>query len=81
MAYDKKSFLTGLSVGSQLKGWASVGGSGGNANELLDMLSLKPITLKAASLIEVDNVVVAVGSPVVLVAASIILVTSFSEVS
>ena len=25
MAYDKKSFLAGISVGTQLKGWSGVG--------------------------------------------------------
>lgn len=29
MKYDKRSFLAGLTVGMQLKGWASVGGIGG----------------------------------------------------
>lgn len=29
MKYDKKSFLAGLTVGMQLKGWAGIGGIGG----------------------------------------------------
>lgn len=36
MKYDKKSFLAGLSVGTQLKGWASTGGVSSGAETLIE---------------------------------------------
>lgn len=32
MKYDKKSFCAGIAVGTQLKGWASVGAAGGGGS-------------------------------------------------
>lgn len=32
MSYDKQSFLAGISVGTQLKGWASFRAAGGDPN-------------------------------------------------
>lgn len=49
MKYDKHSFLAGLSVGTQLKGWASAGGSGEGGAQHVKMPSVGMPLLDAGS--------------------------------
>ena len=78
MGYDKKSFLAGLSAGTQLKGWATrpADASGGLQN-----ISLKTIKLRTPPILPANLSVAQGYSACTLNTPGVILIQTFEEVS
>lgn len=74
MEYDKNSFLAGLSVGTQLKGWACY------PSELLSRISWNALILRGRST-DPASFAAAFNTAFQVKAADFIVVTSFSEVT
>ena len=76
MPYDKQSFLAGVSVGSQLRGWAAY-----PASELAQRISLKTIRLRTCPIFTADMSTVVEYNTRTLNTPGIILVQTFEEAS
>ena len=74
MGYDKQSFLAGITVGTQLKGWACY------PSELLSRIEWKAMRLRTPPT-TVAEFIAAPSPALVLPGLDFILVTSFSEVT